>query len=968
MTQAARARPLVFLLFFASGSSGLVYELIWIRQFGLLFGSTVYSAALVTSLFMGGLGVGSYLAGRWADRRFRSDPSAPLRAYGLCELGIALLALWNLVAVPHLSQLAAAAASYQIGPDGWYHVSTSGLLVRYACAVLLLGPITLLMGGTLTLLIRFLVGDDLAGAGWHVGVLYGVNTAGAALGCLLTDTAWVPLLGLRGTQLLAVGLNLFAAAGALGLARRARSEQPRAPVSFAPAAPARDARVAWACLAVAISGGAAMGMQILWFRQLISLYGGLRPVFSMLLTVILVGIWLGSLLGGDLARRGQRPGAISALALAGFVAWSLCALWLAAPEPGFRREHLLGDPEGGALRFHLHLLARVAWVVGPPALMAGAVYPLANALVQRAPEQVGRRAGILYLSNTGGGVVGSLLAGFWLLPDLGIQGAAKLLAGVVAAGIVALLMASRGLEPRARPLFPTALAVTLLAALAWGRLPEQALLLRTLPKSIQDGREELVAVREGINETLAISRQDDIFMRLSTNGHTMSGTAFSAQRYMRAFVHVPMLLADGIENVMVMCFGVGNTANAALLYPQVKRLDVVDLSADILHHSRFFAAVNGLPLEDPRVRVHVNDARQHLRMLEGETYDLITGEPPPIAFAGVVNLYTREFFALARERLRAGGFVSYWLPVNQVGEEAARSVVAAFYEVFPQSVLLSGYRHQLILVGRKDAPIEFDPERMRRRLEEVPGLRRELHWISLDHPVDVVAMLAATSETLAKATRGHAPLSDDRPELEYGSRIVRPDRELPADLFSVADAPRFCPRCFTGALTASELEELRGALSLVGLYYRSPAFIEQQPGQNLNIDHELGEEERLAVQQSVYLQQLGGKAPPDWIEAAHHRRHGNIQQAARDLEQLLEKRPDHVLSRVDLADLYLELGRPEAARTQLEVARALAPEDRRVVAAWRRLGDGGMPSARSAPGGRNPMEGVRMGAAPAALE
>jgi spermidine synthase len=840
--------------------------------------------------------------------------------------------------------------------------------VRYGCAVLLLGPTTLLMGGTLTLLIRSFVGDDLSTAGWQVGALYGVNTAGAALGCLLTDTAWVPLLGLRGTQLLAIGLNGFAAAGALMLARRGRGAAPRAPAPIAQTARAGDRRLAWAGVAVALSGSAAMGMQILWFRQLISLYGGLRPVFSILLTVILVGIWLGSLLGGELSRRSARPGAAAGLALAGFVAWSLAALWWAEPEPGFQREHLLGDPESGWLGLHAHLLRGIAWVVGPPALLAGTVYPLANALVQRAAEQVGRRAGILYLSNTAGGVAGALLAGFWGLPTLGIQGTATWLAAVVAVAILALARASRGLEPRGRPLFSAALAATLVAGVAWGRLPEHALLLRTLPRSIHEGSERLVAVHEGVNETLAIMEHDDVFMRLFTNGHTMSGTAFSAQRYMRAFVHVPMLLSDGIQDVLVMCFGVGNTAAAALSYPELRRLDVVDLSPDVLEHSRFFEAVNGRPLADPRVRVHVNDARQHLRMLDGELYDLITGEPPPIDFAGVVNLYTREFFALASERLRAGGFVTYWLPMNQVGEEAARAVVAAFVEVFPESVLLSGYRHQLILVGRKGAPIEFDPERMRRRLEEVPGLRRELRWISLDHPLDLVAMVASTAETLARATRGHAPLCDDHPQLEYAGRLMRADRQLPAELFSVADAERFCPRCFAGGLSASELDELRGALSLIDHYYGSAAFLQHQPGQQIRFTHRLSEGERQAVLQSVYLQELGGKAPPAWVRASHHRRHGDTPSAARRLEELLERRPDHVLSRVDLADLYLELGRERAAREQLEVARALAPGDRRVVAAWQRLGDGAAPSAQASVDERKPREGARMQAPPAALE
>jgi predicted membrane-bound spermidine synthase len=961
-----RTRYLVYPLFLASGSSGLVYELVWIRHFGLLFGSTIYSAAVVTSLFMCGLGVGSYLAGRWADRRFRTDASAPLRAYGLFEIGIAGLALLGVFAIPQLALLAASAASYAPDAEGWYRLAPAGSLVRYACAVALLGPITLLMGGTLTLLIRYMVGEDVGAAGWHVGALYGVNTAGAALGCLLTDTALVPLLGLRATQLLAVGLNLFAGIGALALARGARGGQPppmaAREASFGP----RDPRVAWASLAVALGGCAAMGMQILWFRHLISLFGAYRQVFSMLLSVILVGIWLGSLLGGALARRSHRPGGVCALALGGFAVWSLSALWVVEPDPAFLREHVLLDPDAGPLRFTAHLLERTAWVVGPPALLAGTAFPLANALVQRVPDEVGRRAGILYLSNTAGGVLGALWAGFFGLPALGIQGTASWLVGCTLLAVCALALASRGLEPPGRGLWAGAIAATLLAALSWERLPDRALLLRTLPRSIQEGREQLLALREGVNETLAVSEQGGIFLRLSTNGHTMSGTAYSSQRYMRAFVHVPMLLADGIESVLLMCFGVGNTADAALLYPEVRRLDVVDLSPDVLAHSRFFEAANGRPLEDPRVRVHVNDARQHLRMLDGEAYDLITGEPPPIAFAGVVNLYTREFFASAEERLRPGGFVTYWLPAIQVGEEAARAVVAAFVEVFPESVLLSGWRHQLILVGRKGAPIELDPERMRRRVEQVPGLHRELRWLSMDRPADVVAMLAATAETLERATRGHPPVSDDHPQLEYASRMLRADRQLPADLFSVADAERFCPRCFDGGLSASELEELRGALSVIAHYYRSAAFLEHQPGQQLRFTPELSEVERRAVRQSAYLERLADEGPSGWVKAALHWRHGDTLAAARALEALLARQPDHLIARVDLAHLYLELGRPDAARAQLEAARALAPGDRRIAAAWRRLGDG--PEPQAAPAGQSAAGRGRMGTAPAAAE
>ncbi len=923
---------LIYLLFFASGMSGLVYEVVWVRQFGLLFGSTVYSAALVTSIYMLGLGLGSYLAGRWVDRRVRTHPAAPVRAYGLFELGIALLAGAILLAIPEVAELAARASSYVPDEKGWLRLSLGGSVFRYGCSALLLTPITLLMGGTLTLLIRHLVGNDVGSAGRHVGVLYGINTAGAALGCLLTDTTFVPAFGLQRTQLLAIGLNLFAAAGALLLARRVTGPSPGDPPP-APRSGARDPRVAWAGLAIGLSGFAAMAMQIVWFRHLISLFGGYRPVFSILLTVILLGIWIGSMLGGALTSRIGRPGTIFTVALGGFVVWALAALWSVDASATYVQKRILADPVGGPLPFTLYLLRSTAWVVGPPALLSGMAFPLANALVQRASERVGERAGILYLSNTVGGVIGSLGAGFWLLPLLGIQHTATLVAGSVLVAIGAVALAARDSEPRAPWIRGAALAAGLAAAVVWAQLPDRSLMLRTVP--LNPG-EEVLAAREGVNETIAVTDREGSYRRLLTNGHSMSTTGFVAQRYMRAFVHVPMLLTDQIERVMVMCFGVGNTANSVLLHPTVKQLDVVDLSADILEHARYFEPVNGRPLEDPRVRVHVNDGRQHLRM-DGPKYDLITGEPPPIAHAGVASLYTRDFYELARERLNPGGFITYWVPMNQVGEAAGRSMIAAFLEIFPDAVLLSGYRQQLMLVGRKDAPFALDPDVMRRRIAEVPGLRSELRWISLSEPAEVAATFAASPETMARATRGHPVLEDDHPYLEYGSRLVTFDRRLPPDLFSVEDVEVWCPRCMDGGLSPSERRDLEGALEVIGSYYQSAAFLEHQPGQRAEFKPELGPLARQSVMASLYLQQLVGRAPPQYFRAARELRHGRTPEAVKALERLVRDRPGLVIARIDLADLYLEMGRTDLARAQLEKAREQAPKGRRVEAAWRRF-------------------------------
>ena len=711
---------LLHLLFFASGAAGLIYEVVWVRQFATVFGSSVYSVAIVTSLFMCGLGLGGLVAGRFADARFREDPRAPLRWYGRFELAIGALGLCLALVLPHLESLSAAISSYA-APDasGWYRLATSASLARYAIAALLLAPITLLMGGTLTLLVRQVVASEVDAAGWKIGTLYAVNTAGAALGCLATDLALVPALGIRGTQGLAVALNAAAGLGALALARGpGPASRSAAPAAAGAAEGLPASLLGFTALALGLTGFASMGMQVVWFRHLISVFGGYRPTFSLLLFVILMGLWIGSLAGGWCERRVRRPLLLFAVAVALFVASSLGALAAfdveqvqAHREALFRAASWASRSDlAWALAVHFTALRPALWVVGIPTLFLGAAFPLANAHVQRAAARVGGRAGALYLANTAGGVLGSLLAGFALLPGLGMQRTALLLAAAALASLAALQLAGRRAARAEGPgrwgtaTFAASWALGLAALLGFARLPADHVLRRLFsfpPKY------ELLTLHEGVNETLAILERPGVFRTLFTNGHSMSSTSIDGQRYMRAFAHVPLLLHEAPHTAMVMCFGVGNTLAATLLHP-LERIDMVDYSADVLRHAGYFEEFNGRPLEDPRVRVFVNDARQHLRMQPPGSYDLITGEPPPIPYAGVVNLYSREFFALARSRLRPGGLLSYWFPIDQVSEQAAREVVRAFVDVFPESVLLSGYGNELILLGSNGPPPQVD--------------------------------------------------------------------------------------------------------------------------------------------------------------------------------------------------------------------------------------------------------------------
>lgn len=820
-------------LFFCSGASGLIYQIVWVREFGNVFGNTIHSASLVIAVFMCGLGVGSYAAGVWADRRYAAGHDVLLRAYGIAELIIAILGVGISLLLPELGAVSAAVSSYTRAPNGWYELSTVSYVARYAIAVALLTPITLVMGGTLTLLIRHLVRRDLTVAGWRIGALYAANTAGAAVGCFLTDQALIPYGGLRVAQFFAVFLNLFAAFGALRLAASAPAPAASVPAGAATESPpSRGSRdVTLMAASVALAGFAAMGMEIVWFRHMSALFGSFQVVISLILTVILAGICLGALAGSylDLRTRGSALLYVTAQSL--FVITALVGLAhadigrilrdLEAAAPAFLASSGLGRE---SLLLGLSL-APVLREVGVPALLMGFTFPLANVAIQHVERAVGRRAGLLYLANTVGAVAGALAAGFVLLPGLGMQGSVTVLALAGVAGVVACVAAFGGVSSRAARLgFATAVVAVVAATVVWMSLPSGYLIDRTL-WPLRPGERRL-AVREGLNEVVSVVEMPGEGRRLMTNGHSMSGTDWSSQRYMRAFAHIPLLTMRSPDSALVICFGVGNTIHAASLHPGLRRLEVVDLSKDVLRHAGWFAGTNGGVLDNARLAVFVNDGRHHLLMQAPATYDLVTMEPPPIAFAGVASLYSREFYQLVRSRLKPGGAVTQWLPAYQVPGEGTLAIVRAFADVFPQAVLLSGSQSELILMGVNGPRIEIDPEAVAARLRASPAVADDLKTVSLGTLTELIGTFAAPGDRLAGVSEPSAAVTDDAPIIEYlvGSRLR--EHRIPEQLFDPRAVARWCPRCFVDGRPVPSVARLPAYLAILEAVYRSASFLE----------------------------------------------------------------------------------------------------------------------------------------------
>lgn len=821
-----RALVAVYPIFFLSGVSGLLYQVVWVRWFGRVFGNTLYSAALVTAVFMGGLGLGSYLGGVLIDRLHeRRGHAFPLKAYAFAEVAIAAIGLGLAFLLPALEPLSASISEYRQGPDGWYTLTAGSYGARYLVALLLLLPVTTIMGATLTLLIRLLLRSDLGSSGWRVGVLYGFNTAGAALGALLSDFLLVPAVGLMQTQFVAVVLNLIAAVAALRLVGRLTAGA-APPVEQAPAAEGPSSLLWLTGIAIALSGFAAMGIEILWFRHLTIALGGLRSVFSLLLTVMLVGMWWGSMAGGALQRRFGHGVRWYMLSQAGLV---VCALGLLYSVPMVRPPDPLREAmmEASGLRLvamqTLYNLKTVGWLVGPPALLMGFAYPLANAHVQRVAGSIGRRAGALYFANTLGAVLGSLGAGLVLLPALGMHHTATLLATAAAVAIVPLMASLDGFGNRVdRGTAVACLAVSALAVGLWAPLPSDHMLLH----GIRPGH-EVLTLSEGPNELVTVTESpEDGSRALLTNGHPMSATQINGQRYMRAFTHLPLMQTADPTDVLVICFGVGSTVHSASLHPSVERIEIADLSRNVLSHHEYFAESNQGVLNDPRVSVFVNDGRQHLRMREEGRFDLITLEPPPLRHAGVASLYTREFYELSRTRLKDGGFMAQWLPAYQVPEDVVRSIVRAFVDVFPNSVLLSGERRELILLGTTgEDRIRMDLERVQAAMAGNDALRADLERIHLGTPTEIIGTYLASAEVMLQATEGARPVTDDWPIMEYSAHARAQTTRFPKDMVAPWGVQGWCRDCFVDDRLAPGVETLGDYLQVLNAYYSSDAFL-----------------------------------------------------------------------------------------------------------------------------------------------
>lgn len=776
--------------FLVSGAAGLLYEIAWSKQLSYVLGNSLHAVATVVAAFLGGLALGARVLGTPLARRGDGP-----RVYAALEIGIALLGLLSL---PLLRNLDPVIGGLYRGMGGETALFAAA---RVAIVFVLLIPPAALMGATLPVLVNHFESSQV---GPGLARLYAINTVGAVVGSAAAGFLLLPAVGLTGTTLAAALLNLLAALLAWRWAapRPVRSAAASAPAAATPAPlpagpPAGPRRPAgeelagarWSAFALlfALSGFAALAFQIAWVRLFSLVFGSSVYSFSGVLGIYLLGLAAGSALAGRTLRGAVTPATFGGLLVT-------LALVAALQMHAFPRlpEWMFTLIRGAGTRWEALFAGEIALAAAllvVPCALLGAAFPIATRVLQRSDG--GHATGLGYAVNTAGTIAGSLAAGFWAVPALGVRGthlAATLLAG--AAGLAALLLAGR---PR-RPLLPAlgfgaAVAVALTAP-RW----DPALMSMGVFRPAQTANVALSASQEGGPGgpvTRASRAERVLYYREGLHGSVYVGTDPEGRdRWLRIggkidastndmdtqvlLGLIPGALARPGARALVVGQGSGVTTAAALA-AGAGALEVAELEPAVIEASRFFHAPGEDPLDDPRVTVILGDARTRMAHGAGR-YDLILSQPSNPWIAGINNLFTVDYYQEVRSRLAPDGVFCQWLQLYELSPATFATLAASMLEVFPEAHVFAVWKSVDLLIVAAPPSRTLDLDRLR-----TPAARRLLARAGLERAEDLAAFYAGPLASLEGAIRGVPLNRDDRPVVEY---------RAPRDLIAIGNSGR----------------------------------------------------------------------------------------------------------------------------------------------------------------------------------
>jgi spermidine synthase len=779
-----RLFALLAVLAAASGAAALIYEIVWFQILELSIGSSAVSLAVILATFMGGTCLGALLLPRFISPRYNT-----LRTYAWIELGIGIFGMLAWFLIPLAGSVYTA----------WGGFGFSGFLLRGLVAAICLLPPTMLMGATLPALSRTEISSSIS----RIGGFYAANIAGAVFGCLLSGFYLLREFDVMVASFVAASINAAVALAAFAMSRSISSPVPLLSSGREEASSEISEENAAVYVAIALSGFCALASEAIWTRTLGLLFGASVYTLSIIVAVFLIGLGIGSGLGSLLCRVIVRParvlGYCQLLAACG-IAWT--AVNVAGSLPYWPIDPSIATNSWFSLQLDLD---RALWALLPPTILWGASFPLALAAAAPAKDPA-RLWARVYTANTLGAIAGALAASLLLIGWAGSQHAQQLLIAMSTLGALVLII-PRGLKRSAAGI----LAVLLCGILVYAVPPIPDVLVahgRYAPS--WNGKGDIIYSREGMNASVAVSSFPGGALTFHVAGKIQASNVPRDMRLQRMLGHLTTLAALHPRSVLVIGCGAGITAGAVSIDPEVERETIVEIEPLVPEAaSLHFSKENFDVVHSSKVQIRIDDGRHYL-LTSNEKFDAITADPLDPWVKGAASLYTLEFFEAARKHLNPGGVITMYIQLFETNDDAVRSAVSTFFEVFPEGTVwgntVEGKGHDMVLLGTA-GPLRINLDEMEKRWNPVA---LSFAAVGINSPMDLLATYAGRGSDLMEWRKGAALNRDRNLRMQYLAGMGLDLDESAAIYERMLVYRRFPEDLFEG--TPERLQELRSAM------------------------------------------------------------------------------------------------------------------------------------------------------------
>ena len=774
---------LIATLFVLSGVAALIYQVVWFKYLSYFLGNTSYSQAIVLATFMGGLAIGSWWWGKKADQS-----KNPLKLFAWLEI---LIAVYCFFYAP-IFELIKEGFIHLVISQGWESDSNTVLILKLIVSGLTILIPTILMGGTLPVLVRYL-SDRIKDVGKNVAILYFINSLGAVIGTLWAGFYLLQAIGLQATVYVGASMDLLVGVVFLIIAfknkttspiesssvkHKSRTPKPSIDINISPI------QLKIALLIAGISGLCAMIYEVAWLRLLIPILNSSTYSFTLILTVFISGITLGSLLMYFLFPKLKKPFLFLGICQLGIVLSIMLTLPFYEKIPYYIWS-AIGDnlkSDEGYQTFLNTQFQYAFMVMIIPTIFMGMSLPLATKLAVKRLSKSGESVGKIFAINTIGTVIGSLLAGLILIPFIGIRKTMEfaMVLNLVLAGAVILLPHISSFKTKVI----LALTLILCSIFYFIKIDDESWAYSIMTSNIsreinrkkppatyekfitkQRNFGEILYYNEGISGTIVVGkRKEKEEVYLYTNGKG-DANSVSDLRTQVSLGQTPLILHSSPDTVLVIGYGAGTTIGSVLTHSRVNYAEVAEISPEVIEASKHFEHVNQKPLEDERLRVIKDDGVSALR-LSPYRYDIIISQPSNPWSAGVGNLFTKEFFSDCKRKLKPGGYVAQWFNLYEMDDKTLRLIIRTALSEFDYiSVWHIGNSDILLLCS--ETPFHFDLKELEQNFLSVSDKLSEVNIETF--PVFLSQEFIGNPKLLTQYSARGEYNTENLPLLEYWS-------------------------------------------------------------------------------------------------------------------------------------------------------------------------------------------------------